>query len=210
VVDGDFFPLSGREVSGYFDAAANRIVLSAAAQLDGAVVRHEMLHAINRRPGHPRSDFLEACAGLVTCSEQCITDAGPPPPVPVGAVVVPLQEMAVSLEVTPTVLSRQRDDGFFAATILVRNDRAVPVLVLTPVPWGGPASRGFGYSLTTEIRSQWLDEFMRDSSLVRFAPGEVKRWQVDIRAADFSDDELQVAGHYLRRFTEVVRVRIVP
>lgn len=209
-VDGDYFEMNGRMVFTHYDPRANRVVIASAMRFDGSAIRHEMLHAVTRSSTHSRSLFLGTCAHLVTCPEDCLADAGPPPREPAGAIRVPLAEMPVTLDVTPAALSRWSADDFLIATIVVRNTRAVPVVVQTPTPWGGPDSRGFGYAASTDERSEWWDEPMRRSSVLRFAPGETKRWQIDLRAANFPDGALRVRGHYLRRWSDVVQGTITP
>ena len=77
------------DVNGFWSEDGNRIVLAEHSQLTGSLVRHEMLHALTRRSGHSRSDFLEKCGGTVACIEQCIRDAGPAPRPPAGTPEVP-------------------------------------------------------------------------------------------------------------------------
>src|SRR5512140_245269 len=57
------FQLKGQTVSGYWTQGSNSIVVADSSRLDGSVIRHEMLHALIRGTGHPRSAFLEKCAG---------------------------------------------------------------------------------------------------------------------------------------------------
>ena len=61
------FRHDGQDVAGYYDSRRHRIVLAQPGQLYGPLVRHEMLHAINGAPGHPRSQFLGRCGGVVVC-----------------------------------------------------------------------------------------------------------------------------------------------
>src|SRR5688572_6639568 len=46
--------LNGIEVDGYWSLGSNRIVIAEAGMLAGGKVRHEMLHALLQRRGHPR------------------------------------------------------------------------------------------------------------------------------------------------------------
>ncbi|HEY0779780.1 MAG TPA: hypothetical protein VGD56_17565, partial [Gemmatirosa sp.] len=57
------------DLGGYYSPASNRIVLADTAALDGATIRHEMLHALlgPAVAGHPRAQFLGRCAGVVHC-----------------------------------------------------------------------------------------------------------------------------------------------
>ena len=50
------FQFKGQTVSGYWTAGSNSIVIADSVQLDGSVIRHEMLHALIKGSGHPRSD----------------------------------------------------------------------------------------------------------------------------------------------------------
>ena len=64
-------PSNSREaVEGYYSRASNRIVLLSRNTIAGGTVRHEMLHALLRVGGHPRSAFLQSCGGLVDCGEE--------------------------------------------------------------------------------------------------------------------------------------------
>jgi hypothetical protein len=68
--------VNGQSAEGYWNAAERRMVVASTAVLDGGTIRHEMLHALLGVHGHPRSQFLGTCAGLVTCADNCVADAG--------------------------------------------------------------------------------------------------------------------------------------
>jgi len=53
------------EVAGFWLAGRRAIVLAGWYQLSPLVVRHEMLHALLRVPGHPAEYFRVRCAGVV-------------------------------------------------------------------------------------------------------------------------------------------------
>jgi hypothetical protein len=88
VVPGNSFsnPYWG-EVDAYTDVDAHRVVLSAASQDNGGIVRHEMLHALLGREYavrdlagmHPPAYFQGRCAGVVSCPDKGCRDAGPAP-----------------------------------------------------------------------------------------------------------------------------------
>jgi hypothetical protein len=61
---------------GYWWADGNRVLLTERAVTDGWLVRHEMLHALVGRAGHPREQFGDRCGGIVTCTGECQRDAG--------------------------------------------------------------------------------------------------------------------------------------
>jgi len=56
---------SGDVIAGYWEPGSNRIVLTSSVMMDGGIVRHEMLHALIRKGGHPRGQFLGNCSGTV-------------------------------------------------------------------------------------------------------------------------------------------------
>jgi len=70
---GDAVSLKGMDAAGYWSLGGSRIVLTECIVDDGSAVRHEMLHAILQVGGHPRAQFLGACAALVDCEGSCIT-----------------------------------------------------------------------------------------------------------------------------------------
>ena len=53
------------EVAAYWSPASNRIVLADFYEMQGKLVRHEMLHALLRVNGHPPEYFQGRCAGVV-------------------------------------------------------------------------------------------------------------------------------------------------
>ncbi|HJQ11408.1 MAG TPA: hypothetical protein VJ840_10300 [Gemmatimonadaceae bacterium] len=53
------------EVAAYWSPASNRIVLADFYEMQGQVVRHEMLHALLRVSGHPPEYFQGRCADVV-------------------------------------------------------------------------------------------------------------------------------------------------
>ena len=53
------------EVAAYWSPASNRIVLADFYEMQGQLVRHEMLHALLRASGHPPAYFQGRCAGVV-------------------------------------------------------------------------------------------------------------------------------------------------
>ena len=53
------------EVAAYWSPASNRIVLADFYEMQGQVVRHEMLHALLRVNGHPPEYFQGRCVDVV-------------------------------------------------------------------------------------------------------------------------------------------------
>jgi hypothetical protein len=169
----------GTAVNGRFDPVNNRIVLAGNAELEGDLVRHEMLHALIRSPGHPRAAFIGRCGGVVVCTKACITDAAPAPqPDPMARAVSPAA-IQVALQVTPATPGAAVNGGNFMMTVTARNPSATPVIVqLQPSGDAGP-SVSFSYRIRGKSRETWYDmraEVPEDSW---FAAGEVKQFIFD-------------------------------
>lgn len=169
------------ELAGYWSEASNRIVLAGAHSLEGGPVRHEMLHALLRVAGHPRSEFLGACEGVVDCQSACIADAGLPPPFDPSALRVSEDDLELSITVSPTHPSATIDGGFLAVTVRATNPRADPILVALP-PGGidkkGP-SETFVYYLPGPGGGVQGAAFALDSADIRFAPHQSREQVFD-------------------------------
>lgn len=177
-------PYPGRsDVQGYWSLASNRIVLAGNFALDGALVRHEMLHALLRRGGHPRDEFLGACAGVVDCNQSCIDDAGPAPAFDPTAVPVTDDDLEVAIAMAPAHPSAAVDDGFFTVTVRVTNPRATPVVVtLPPTLNGTPVA--FSYLVTGPRGGVGNATLALDSTTIEFAPHETKVQVFDFAVGD--------------------------
>jgi hypothetical protein len=183
VPDATTIIVDGRHVEGYL-TAGNTIVLAEAAIYNGALVRHEMLHALHDVPGHPRDLFLGRCAGVVVCRGRCLEDAGHPPPANPASPLVGPSELEVGLELRPRPPSRGLYGGYFTLVVTARNPRSDSVIVeLAPGPFGEP-SVSFEWRMEDAVsarvgRARALDEGVR-----RFAPGETKRHVFDFNLFD--------------------------
>jgi hypothetical protein len=65
VPDAGTFEWDHSEAIGLYQEHGNRIVLASAYAFRDRNVRHEMLHALIKLPGHPPEYFKVKCAGLV-------------------------------------------------------------------------------------------------------------------------------------------------
>jgi hypothetical protein len=179
-VPGTTIPLAeGTLVNGRWDARANRIVLAGNDELAGDLVRHEMLHALIRAPGHPRAEFISRCGGVVVCTQQCISDAGPAPqPNPLAVSVAPTA-LQIGVEVAPRAPGSSINDGNFMMIVTARNPSSSPLIVQLPVSGDGGPPASFSYDLISSSRGQSYDmraEVPEDSW---FAPSEEKRFIFD-------------------------------
>ena len=192
-------PLNGKPVEGYWSLAGNRIVIAGAGRLSGGIVRHEMLHALMRAVGHSRAKFLQDCAGVVYCTEGCISDAGPPPAPDPAAIQVGPEGLEVRVDVQPATPSRAVDEGFFAVIVSVRNPATVPVVVkLPPQPIGdGPTTFRFDILGQSTVLSG--NELALDPSVTTFAAGETKRHIFDFRIATEPGSRSLAPGTYTLR-----------
>lgn len=187
----------------YYSRARDRVVLAGAYADEGDVVRHEMLHALLRVPGHPRAAFLDRCGGVVLCDHECRAAAGLPPPPDPAAVPVEVAELQVRGVVEPAAPHRAVDGGRFTFTVLVTNPRATPVVVaLRPSTDAGPpvsyswdvrclAALGPCPGVFEVLRDERADD---QASATRFAAGETKRFAVDFRVAPRGDGSWAVGG----------------
>lgn len=73
--DADSVEVEGSYAAGFYLPWNNTIVLAGRHELDGPLVRHEMLHSIIHG-GHALDYFLVRCAGVVSCSTQCKEEGG--------------------------------------------------------------------------------------------------------------------------------------
>lgn len=111
----------------------NRIYLNEAYLDNPAIVRHEMLHALESRLRHS-SRFQNACGGLVTCVGPCVTEAGANP---VGPIVGSPVLMASALTVEVVLLSPQvGDSGYTTVLVKATNPFDYPVWVQLDHPQG--------------------------------------------------------------------------
>lgn len=109
--------------------ARNEIVLR--DPTNGGLVRHEMLHALLQRGGHPAEYFGDKCASLVKCELNCAPpehDRG----VPATAHVIRLTELEVSVRIAPEQPSVSIDSGWVRVILDATNPYAESVWVVLP------------------------------------------------------------------------------
>ena len=180
-VPADYFPLNGDAVSAYWSAGTNQIVLSSQVKDDGQVVRHEMLHALLGEKGHSRDQFLESCAGYVTCTTQCVSEAGSSPPVPATVPRVPPTALQVTMTIdpVPNQFVPPSNGGYFSVTVRARNPTDGPVFV--ELPFFGSSVTSFAYIVGgPATKSERV--VVHDSRSALFAPGETKVHVFDLFA----------------------------
>jgi hypothetical protein len=181
---------SGDQVSGYYTVGNHTIVLAGKSLYDGGTVRHEMLHALRRLPGHPRSDFLDKCGGVVDCATKCIADAGPiqidPSITRVGSEVL---EVAVRL--LPAHPTMTEDGGVFTVIVTARNPRSNAVAIE-----GVPLLQSFYFELLVKEEGIKIGIPVRDAGVTLFAAGEIKQQLFDLIIGSNFDGFLISPGEY--------------
>jgi hypothetical protein len=190
---------TGEVLNGYWSSASNRIVLVTDAVRDGGTVRHEMLHALLRQAGHPRSQFLGKCAGIVHCQGACIREAGPYPTPPESPVQVPGDGIDLIANVAPNNPTPGQDGGFFSIVVTAHNHSTHWVTV-TPTSGVDPTS-AFSFDVRSATTSGGItsQEIALDPSQTIFAPGETKTQVFDFVIGDDAFANQLLAGDYLFR-----------
>jgi hypothetical protein len=193
---------TGEPAGGYWNSFTNRIVLTTAAVLDGRSVRHEMLHSLLRKGGHPRNQFLGKCAGSVVCQGACIRDAGPYSQPSETPIHVPGDSIDITLDIEPRNPNSAHDGGFFSLTVLVRNRSihwvTVPSYYSQVFP-GYDSTRTFEIDVRGPTGGISVPETRFDPSEWIFAPGETKRQVFDFAMGNDLRAFKLPPGNYIAR-----------
>lgn len=191
---------TGEVLVGYWASANNGIVLTTAAVLDGGTVRHEMLHSLLRKAGHPRNQFLGKCAGTVPCQGGCIREAGPYPAPPESPIHVGGDSIDLSVDVEPKNPNPGYDGGFFSITVIAHN-RSAHWATVTPSIFVNDTTRTFSFDVRNANTSAGITigEIAFDPSERIFAPGETKRQVFDFAIGDSPFANQLQTGNYIVR-----------
>ena len=205
-VPGSTVQLNGHNVFEYWSSRGNIIVIPQNLADYATGVRHEMLHSLLRVGGHPREQFLGACAGIVDCNAACSVDAGRWVPPTSSA---PLPPDSLILKVEPELMAREADgQRWLALRVKATNPRQEEVLVT-------PLAETFGYAISG-VSSFGATLPLYDSSELYFAPGETKQWLFEFRVGTGTSGftippgTYSVRGSYGQRLTDGPPVTIPP
>jgi hypothetical protein len=192
VVPGvSLFWRDGSIVNGYWLRDGNKIVLAEGAMEDGAVVRHEMLHAQQSEGRHTRA-FIEQCGGIVGCLTACVEAARRSAPVRAALARVSEREMEIDVG-----LDSATNDGHFALTVSVRNPSSDSVVVELPRPAGSSPRAWFRFELSDGTIGIANSTLAQQSDAMVFGPGEIRRAVFDLRlTASFDGARGLPAGTY--------------
>ncbi len=188
---------TGDVIAGYWVPGKNQIVLNTLVMTDGGTVRHEMLHALRQKGGHPRDQFLGKCAGVVDCEDACVADAGPYPTPPQTPLLVTSDSIDLSLDIEPHTPTRNIDGGRFSITVLAHNKTARWITV-NPAA-GERASQTFSIDVHGANGATGRDQVGLDPSQTIFAPGETKRQVFDLVIGDYPFGNQLLPGDYVAR-----------
>lgn len=206
------FSSHGEDVAGRYDLSRHRIVLAGAGQMDGGLVRHEMLHALVGVPGHPRSQFLERCGGVVVCLDTCIRDAEPPPtPGPLVHRVEP-ESLQVSVRVDPSEPIGSVDQGYFETIVSARNTSRDSVVIVLPKASDAGPPVAFRFDWSNERGGVSYDDRAWDPEVTIFAPGEIKQRVFDLHIDDKNEVVAgtdSVRGGYASHWSVPVEVTVI-
>lgn len=137
--------VGGREYHGFWFQDRQAIVLAERSVPDGQLVRHEMLHAL-AGPQHSRVDFVDACGGVVACTDQCFEEAGGPEQPPVDAPHIAGSAIVTELQVDPPNPSFEADSGWIGILVTARNPLSTGAWGdLAPIEGASSFSATFGY-----------------------------------------------------------------
>lgn len=126
--------IHGRKYDGYWWEGGNRIAV--VDPLRGAVVRHEMLHALLSRGGHPLEAFSAACNGVVAFDGP--ETYGVTPQMAARAKTVHAESvLVVTIAANPVVPRRTERGGWFTFVLSATNRGRDPVWVALPSEYTG-------------------------------------------------------------------------
>jgi hypothetical protein len=189
---------TGDVIAGYWVAGSNQIVLNSLVMLDGGTVRHEMLHALRQKGGHPRDQFLGKCAGVVACEDACVADAGPYPTPPQTPIHGTVDSIETTLDIEPHTPTHAIDEGRFSITVLTRN-RTARWMTVTAASTVNAVNETFSLDVHGVNGANAFDKLGIDPSQTIFAPGETKRHVFDLVIGDYPFGNQLLPGDYVAR-----------
>lgn len=188
---------TGDVIAGYWVSGSNRIVLQSEVIMNGGIVRHEMLHALLQKGGHPRDQFLGNCGGTVGCEEACVAEAGPYPTPPESPIAVAADGIEITFDVEPHTPAHSIDEGRFSLTVFARNKSAHWITVLPAA--GVDAQQTFSFDINSAASALTRDWRAIDPSQTIFAPHETKRQVFDLVIGDYAFTNQLLPGDYTGR-----------
>jgi hypothetical protein len=176
----------------------------------GTLVRHEMLHALLVRGGHPRAYFVERCGDIVSCEFACASEAGGWQRPRQGDPIVDPEQLQVSASIMPVPVSKSADSAWAAIVVSAHNPSSSPVWVRLPAD----VRRG-GNDLWYEASGFWSQALLAPDTLVGFGPGQTRRAVFDTKAyhpgsVDAALGTHTLVGGFSRAQTAPISFEVVP
>lgn len=205
--------VGGENFTGYWLGDPDRIVIAGQDTMDGALVRHEMLHSlIGYTPGHPRYYFAGVCAGIVACVGRCPLDAGGPSLPAPTAPVVPPSALDVGIQLDSAAPSIASNGGWITVLVNARNPGTAGVWVDLPnIPGNPAADYTFGVIVqcvtvcATTPPSTW--EYMWSDERFGIGAGATRRESRDLQLLPGVYD---IRGYFSVDTTPPVRLTVGP
>lgn len=189
----------GTMVAGFWDGASNRIVLASESELQGDLVRHEMLHALVRVGEHPRSMFVGRCGGIVVCVKTCLAEGGPPPPPDPTARIVTPSTLVIGVEVIPSAPGSAVNGGEFMMVVTAQNTSSTPVIVQLPPSGDAGPSLSFSYAIAGGGSEHTYNVRADAPEVTEFVPLETKRFIFDLHVGTGGSRYDQMPGEFVFR-----------
>ncbi len=169
--------IRGETAAGAWFVSGNRIVLVSWASREGALVRHEMLHAILETGSHPAEYFRGKCGDEVACGRDCVAEQ----PLP-NAHRVTLEQLEGSAALYPPVPSIAALGGRVTVVLSVRNPANGNAFV-SYEQFGDPQC-AFGVLIESADEPLWTKWMCgglayANDSRIYFRPGETRRLVLD-------------------------------
>ena len=114
------------------------------------------------------------------CDEVCFADAGPSSPAPSDEIEVTPSALEVGIGVAPSAPNAAMWEGFSMLTVTVRNPASYRVVVWHDSVSDDKVSTSFVYQLSNPSEIREYGRFMYGPEARRFAPGETKRFILDL------------------------------
>lgn len=188
---------SGDQIAGFWIPGRNQIVIATLSMMDGGIVRHEMLHALRQRGGHPRNQFLGKCGGVVDCEQACVADAEPYTPPSETPLQVNGDGIELNIQIAPGTPTHAVDEGRFSITVLAHNKSTHWVTVMPSSPSIG--AQTFSLDIHGTNAATTRTQGTVDPSQTVFAPGETKRHVFDLAIGTYPIGGELVPGDYFMR-----------
>lgn len=151
----------------------NRIVVAGRYVHEGALVRHEMLHALSKQ-GHTARLFRDDCGGFVECVGQCALDVGTAPQTPAGSPTVPPESLDVRVVAYQQPYSDSAGGGWIVVVVTATNSASEARWV--QLTGSSPHPDTFGFTLTNALGVQSI----ASTNPIGFAAHETQREAFDV------------------------------